>query len=204
MTAVIQSSSATTVMVVGFVNSGIMKLSQVIGIIMGANIGTTVTSWILSLSGIESSNFFVRPVEAFFFFAGVGGAWRSIFDVFQKGQEAEYRADSGRICDSHVRNGEHERCHEASGRYSGICRDPDFVFPSGSGDAERGGSDSGDSEFFCVCGHSAGAVRHGSRLLRNCDTDHHGAEYRYLRDRRTFQYWSKQECETSGAGSSLF
>ena len=56
VTAVIQSSSATTVMVVGFVNSGIMKLSQAIGIIMGANIGTTITSWILSLSGIESGN----------------------------------------------------------------------------------------------------------------------------------------------------
>lgn len=60
VTGVIQSSSATTVMVVGFVNSGIMKLSQSIGIIMGANIGTTVTSWILSLSGIESDNFFVQ------------------------------------------------------------------------------------------------------------------------------------------------
>lgn len=60
VTAVIQSSSATTVMVVGFVNSGIMKLSQAIGIIMGANIGTTVTSWILSLSGIESDNFFIK------------------------------------------------------------------------------------------------------------------------------------------------
>lgn len=63
VTAVIQSSSATTVMVVGFVNSGIMKLSQAIGIIMGANIGTTVTSWILSLSGIESSNFFIRMLK---------------------------------------------------------------------------------------------------------------------------------------------
>ena len=60
VTAVIQSSSATTVMVVGFVNSGIMKLSQAIGIIMGANIGTTVTSWILSLTGIEGGNFFVQ------------------------------------------------------------------------------------------------------------------------------------------------
>ena len=58
VTAVIQSSSATTVMVVGFVNSGIMKLSQAVGIIMGANIGTTVTSWLLSLTGIESSNMF--------------------------------------------------------------------------------------------------------------------------------------------------
>lgn len=60
VTAVIQSSSATTVMVVGFVNSGIMKLSQAVGIIMGANIGTTATSWILSLSGIESDNFVIR------------------------------------------------------------------------------------------------------------------------------------------------
>ncbi|MDD6763181.1 MAG: Na/Pi cotransporter family protein [Clostridiales bacterium] len=60
VTAVIQSSSATTVMVVGFVNSGIMKLSQAIGIIMGANIGTTVTSWILSLSGIQGDSFLVQ------------------------------------------------------------------------------------------------------------------------------------------------
>ena len=60
VTAVIQSSSATTVMVVGFVNSGIMKLSQAIGIIMGANIGTTITSWILSLSGIESDSFWMQ------------------------------------------------------------------------------------------------------------------------------------------------
>ena len=56
VTAVIQSSSATTVMVVGFVNSGIMKLEQAVGIIMGANIGTTITSWILSLTGIQGAN----------------------------------------------------------------------------------------------------------------------------------------------------
>lgn len=63
VTAVIQSSSATTVMVVGFVNSGIMKLSQAVGVIMGANIGTTATSWILSLAGIESENFFIRLLK---------------------------------------------------------------------------------------------------------------------------------------------
>ena len=63
VTAVIQSSSATTVMVVGFVNSGIMKLSQAIGIIMGANIGTTITSWLLSLTGIESSNIFLQMLK---------------------------------------------------------------------------------------------------------------------------------------------
>ena len=60
VTAVIQSSSATTVMVVGFVNSGIMNLTQAVGIIMGANIGTTVTSWLLSLTGIQGSNLFLK------------------------------------------------------------------------------------------------------------------------------------------------
>lgn len=60
VTAVIQSSSATTVMVVGFVNSGIMRLEQAVGIIMGANIGTTVTAWILGATGIDSSSFIVQ------------------------------------------------------------------------------------------------------------------------------------------------
>ncbi len=63
VTAVIQSSSATTVMVVGFVNSGIMKLSQAVGVIMGANIGTTMTSWLLSLTGIESDNLFIQLLK---------------------------------------------------------------------------------------------------------------------------------------------
>lgn len=63
VTAAVQSSSAVTVMLVGLVNSGIMKLSQAIGVIMGSNIGTTVTAWILSLAGIQSSNFFVRLLK---------------------------------------------------------------------------------------------------------------------------------------------
>lgn len=83
VTAVIQSSSATTVMVVGFVNSGIMKLSQAVGVIMGANIGTTITSWILSLTGIESSNIFIsllKPTS----FAPVLAAVGIIFLMFLK------------------------------------------------------------------------------------------------------------------------
>lgn len=63
VTAVIQSSSATTVMVVGFVNSGLMSLAQAINVIMGANVGTTVTAWILSLGGIEGSSFFVQMLK---------------------------------------------------------------------------------------------------------------------------------------------
>jgi len=63
VTAVIQSSSATTVMVVGFVNSGIMKLSQAVGIIMGANIGTTITAWMLSLTGIKGSTVWLKLLK---------------------------------------------------------------------------------------------------------------------------------------------
>lgn len=63
VTAVIQSSSATTVMVVGFVNSGLMTLRQAINVIMGANVGTTVTAWILSLAGIDSGNVFVKLLK---------------------------------------------------------------------------------------------------------------------------------------------
>ena len=60
VTAVIQSSSATTVMVVGFVNSGIMTLKQAVGVIMGSNVGTTVTAWILSLSGLQGESFLIQ------------------------------------------------------------------------------------------------------------------------------------------------
>lgn len=63
VTAVVQSSSATTVMVVGFVNSGIMTLKQAINVIMGANVGTTVTAWILSLSGISSDNMWIKLLK---------------------------------------------------------------------------------------------------------------------------------------------
>ena len=63
VTAVIQSSSATTVMVVGFVNSGIMKLTQAIGVILGANVGTTVTAWLLSLSGVDGSGLFLQLLK---------------------------------------------------------------------------------------------------------------------------------------------
>lgn len=63
VTAVIQSSSATTVMVVGFVNSGLMTLRQAVGVIMGANIGTTVTAWILSLAGISGGSLFLQLLK---------------------------------------------------------------------------------------------------------------------------------------------
>ena len=63
VTAVIQSSGATTVMAVGFVNSGLMELHQAISVIMGANIGTTVTGWLLSLSGLEGDSFLTKMMN---------------------------------------------------------------------------------------------------------------------------------------------
>ncbi len=75
VTAVIQSSSATTVMLVGFVNSGIMRLGQTISIILGANIGTTITSWLLSLGGISGEAFFIKILKPTSFspiLAGIG------------------------------------------------------------------------------------------------------------------------------------
>ena len=93
VTAVIQSSSATTVMVVGFVNSGLMTLRQAVGVIMGANLGTSVTSWILSLTGIEGESFWVQMLKPESFtpvlaFIGV------VFYAFQKNAK---RKDTGLI-----------------------------------------------------------------------------------------------------------
>ena len=81
VTAIIQSSSATTVMVVGFVNSGIMKLHQACGIIMGANVGTTVTSWILSLTGLEGDSFLIQLFKPSTFtpVLALAGIWMYMF-----------------------------------------------------------------------------------------------------------------------------
>ncbi len=93
VTAIIQSSSATTVMVVGFVNSSLMSLSQAINVIMGANIGTTVTAWILSLGGISSSNVFVQLLKPMSF-TPVLALIGIIFNMFGKSTK---RKDTGII-----------------------------------------------------------------------------------------------------------
>ncbi len=93
VTAVIQSSSATTVMVVGFVNSGLMNLSQAINVIMGANIGTTITAWILSLAGIKGGNLFtdlLKPMS----FTPVVALVGIIYYMFLKSSK---KKETGRI-----------------------------------------------------------------------------------------------------------
>ncbi len=93
VTAVIQSSSATTVMVVGFVNSGIMTLKQAVGVIMGSNIGTTVTAWILSLAGLEGDSFLIQLFKPSTL-APVLGTVGIILFMFTKG---ERKKDIGAI-----------------------------------------------------------------------------------------------------------
>ncbi len=93
VTAVIQSSSATTVMVVGFANSGLVTLKQAINVIMGANIGTTVTAWLLSLGGIESSNVFIQLLKPTSF-TPVLALIGIIFQMFAKSSK---KKDTGMI-----------------------------------------------------------------------------------------------------------
>lgn len=94
VTSVIQSSSATTVMVVGFVNSGIMTLKQAINVIMGANVGTTVTAWVLSLGGIDSGTSFVLKLFKPTSFTPILALIGIIFQMFSK---SDKRKDTGTI-----------------------------------------------------------------------------------------------------------
>ena len=86
VTAVIQSSSATTVMMVGFVNSGIMQLRQVIPVIMGANIGTTATAWLLSLTGLSGDNFWIQMMKPMSF-SPILAAVAIVFMMFLKNEK---------------------------------------------------------------------------------------------------------------------
>ncbi len=92
VTAVVQSSSATTVMVVGFVNSGIMKLIQAVGIIMGANIGTTITSWLLAMTSISSDNFLIQMLKPTSF-APILAAIGIVCIMFSKNEKKKHLGD---------------------------------------------------------------------------------------------------------------
>ena len=110
VTAIIQSSTATTVMVVGFVNSGIMEFSQSMGIIVGSNIGTTMTAWLLSLSGAEDGNLFVQLFKpsTMSLVCAVAGI---ILYMFIKKTKSK---DIGGFFRTSYRHGYDERCRKAS------------------------------------------------------------------------------------------
>lgn len=180
VTGVIQSSSATTVMVVGFVNSGIMKLSQAIGIIMGANIGTTVTSWILSLTGIEGGNFFVQLCKPSAFspvLAAVGvvlllfsksekkhdiGTIMLGFAVLMFGMEA--MSDAVKPLGDIPQFYTYFNCCIKS-IFRCVCRCP---------------AHSNHTEFFSFRWNTSGIVCNRFCIIQGCNSDYYGTEHRNL------------------------
>ena len=191
VTAVIQSSSATTVMVVGFVNSGIMKLNQAVGIIMGANIGTTITSWILSLTGIQGDNVFIKMLNPSSF-----SPILAIIGVFMMMlAKSDKKKNVGTLLTgfSILMFG----MHTMSSAVSPLADVPEFTgllvkfsMP--------------DPEFLCFCRYSPGTLRNGFRQLRRSDPDHHGTEYRYMYHRIALLHRYKPQCTPYRNGSPLF
>ena len=125
VTAVIQSSSATSAMVVGFVNSGMMKLSQAIGIVLGANIGTSVTGWILCLSYISSSDALSllssATIPAIAAIAGI------LLRMRENVAEAAHRRYPARLCRFDVRHERDERRGVPAARERGLSPSDDDV-----------------------------------------------------------------------------
>ena len=161
VTAVIQSSSATTVMVVGFVNSGIMKLSQAIGIIMGANVGTTITSWLLSLTGIESDNFLLQLVKPTSF-SPILAVIGVVFILFVKTwQKARSRFDFSWLCNIDDRNGYNVVGYEAVESGSMVYRAFYNVYESSSWIACRSTYYSSHSVLLSICWYFAGIMCDG-------------------------------------------
>lgn len=190
VTAVIQSSSATTVMVVGFVNSGIMKLSQAVGVIMGANIGTTITSWILSLSGIESDSFFIqlfKPTSFSPILAIIGVA----FLLFAK---SEKKKDIGTIFLGFavLMFG----MESMSAAVKPLADVPEFTGILTAFSNPLLGMLAGscayrsDSEFFCISGYFTGIVRNWCGKLQCGDSHYSWTEYRNLCHSTSFCYRS--------------
>ena len=199
VTAVIQSSSATTVMVVGFVNSGIMKLSQAVGIIMGANVGTTITSWILSLSGIQSSSFFIQMLKPTSFspILAIIGLLLMMSSKNDKHKDAWF-------CSADVWYGCDEFCSGTIEGCTAVHTSAYHVYESAARNAGWSDPDGDHPEFVCICRYFTGAVQYRCSKLRMCDTDHHGTEYRYMCDCDYFISRSIEKCETDSISTFIF
>ncbi len=204
VTAVIQSSSATTVMVVGFVNSGIMKLSQAVGVIMGANIGTTATSWILSLSGIEGDSFFIRMLKPSSF-SPILAVIGVIFIVFLKNQK---KKDIGAILVGFavLMFG----MDSMSAAVKPLADVPEFTnillafFQSPSGRAGRYCADRSHPVLLCLRGYSSGTVRDRSGFLWKRHSHYHGTEHRYLCDGLLSAIGANKNAKRPLYGASVF
>ena len=189
VTAVIQSSSATTIMVVGFVNSGLMTLKQAINVIMGANVGTTVTSWLLSLGGIDSGNVWVRLLKPSSFtpvLAGIG----IINYLFCRSSK---RKDTGMIF-----------LGFATLMFGMETMSSASVQKSASGSACRSLFDGGDPVQLGLGWYSAGVGGYGAGLLCSGGSHYYGAEYRNLRYGAGLRRRGGQKCKAGGLCASEF
>ena len=194
VTAVIQSSSATTVMVVGFVNSGIMQLKQAVGIIMGANIGTTITSWILSLTGIEGENFVIQMLKPSSF-APILALIGVCLLLFTKSNK---KKDIGSILAGFAilmigmdtMSGAVKPLAEIDG-FKNRCRCRCRAY-------------SDHPEFFRIGWYPTGTLSDRFGIVCICIAYYHGTEYRNLCYGTDFRYWCNKECKKSSICSFLF
>lgn len=190
VTAVIQSSSATTVMVVGFVNSGIMKLHQAVGIIMGANIGTTATSWLLSLTGIQGDSFFIKMLKPMSF-SPILAIIGVIMIMFCK---KEKKHDIGKILVGFaiLMYG----MEAMSSAVKPLADVPEFitytyhVFKSSAWYACGTCTYSNNPELIGFCRYSSGIVCNRKRYICNSTSYYYGSEYRYMCYSDDFSYRS--------------
>ena len=203
VTAIIQSSSATTVMVVGFVNSGIMELHQAIGVIMGSNVGTTVTSWILSLSGLQGDSLLIQmlkptsfsPVLAFIgilLYMGKNEKRKGIgtimigFAILMTGMDHDVQRGGS---PGRTKPGSPTSLSDFSNPILGV-----LVGAIVTGVIQSS---------TCQCRHPAGLERHGRYHLRQCHPHHHGPEYWYLRHCTALLGGCQQECPPGCYGPSV-
>ena len=207
VTAVIQSSSATTVMVVGFVNSGIMKLSQAVGIIMGANIGTTVTSWLLSLSGLQGDNFFIQMLKP----SSFSPILAMIGIILCMSKKSDKKKDIGEILLGFavLMYG----MESMSGAVEPLADVPEFTniltmfhnpFLGVLAGAVLTAIIQSSSASVGILQALSVTVCNRSIYLWLCDPDHYGTEYRYLCDGNDFSNRGKQRCKENGICTSLF
>ena len=176
VTAIIQSSSATTVMVVGFVNSGIMKLKQAIGIIMGANIGTTVTAWILSLTGIQGDSIWISMLKPTSFAPILAVIGMGVIMFSKSGRKRDlgsilvgffmlmFGMSAGSACQQRS-----VYIHSA------------LVYKSSVWRFGGNGSYGYHTELVGLGRHTAGARYNGEHNVWNGNTYNHGTKHRYMR-----------------------
>ena len=199
VTAVIQSSSATTVMVVGFVNSGIMKLSQAIGIIMGANIGTTITAWLLSLTGIQGDNLFINMLKPTSF----SPILAMIGIILLMSGKSDKKKITGEILLGFVvlMYG----MSAMSGAVEPLADVPEFTnLLTMFKNPVLGVLAGGHPEFLRVCRHFTGAFGNRWIYIWHSDPDYSGTEHRYLCDGDDLRNRREQGCKTYRVCTFIF